>query len=51
MKMSYFVFGTNNMPIAASFYEELFEGMGAQRNLEQGGMTLWISESFLLALV
>ena len=50
MEMSYFRFGTNYMPVAVFFYEKLFERMGAQRHLEQGRMTLWVSESFLFAL-
>lgn len=50
MKMSYFVFGTNNMPAAVAFYDALFDGMGVQRHPDDGRMTLWIGDGFLFAL-
>ena len=50
MKMSYFVFGTNNMSAAVEFYDRLFEGTGVQRHPNEGRMALWIGDGFLFAL-
>ncbi len=50
MKMSYFVFGTNDMAAAIAFYDSLFQGMDIQRHPNEGRMTLWIGEDFLFAV-
>jgi len=50
MKMNYFVFGTNNMKKAVSFYDELFGGCGLNKIHGQGRMTLWGNEGFMFAL-
>lgn len=50
MKLNYFVFGTNTMSAAVSFYDKLFEGTDVQRHPNEGRMTLWLCDSFMFAL-
>ncbi|MEH6649076.1 MAG: VOC family protein [Motiliproteus sp.] len=50
MKMNYFVFGTNQMPQATAFYDQLFDGSGVNRIHSEGRMTLWAGEDFMFAL-
>ena len=48
--MNYFVFGTNNMTKAVSFYDEIFEGSDINKIHDEGRMTLWAGDGFMFAL-
>ncbi|MCJ8320745.1 MAG: VOC family protein [Colwellia sp.] len=50
MKMNYFVLGTNNMPLAVQFYDELFEGSEMNKLNSADRMTLWAGSDFMFAL-
>jgi predicted lactoylglutathione lyase len=50
MKMNYFVFGTNDMQSAVSFYDALFVGSEMKKINDEGRMTLWAGEDFMFAL-
>ena len=50
MKMNYFVFGTNDMQKAVTFYDQLFIDQGLNKVHDQGRMTLWVGEGFMFAL-
>lgn len=50
MRMNYFVFGTNDMPKAVQFYDNLFDGTGMNKIHAEGRMTLWAGEDFMFAL-
>jgi len=50
MKMNYFVFGTNDMPKAVSFYEQIFEGSGVNKVHQEGRMTVWANGEFMFGL-
>jgi len=50
VKMNYFVFGTNDMPKAVGFYDEIFKGSGVNKVQDEGRMTLWMGDGFMFAL-
>ncbi|MCG8668520.1 MAG: VOC family protein [Pseudomonadales bacterium] len=50
MKMNYFVFGTNDMKRAISFYDALFEGCGVSKVHSEGRMSVWANEEFMFGL-
>ncbi|GLX78806.1 hypothetical protein tinsulaeT_21460 [Thalassotalea insulae] len=50
MKMNYFVFGTNNMEKAVSFYDAFFAASKVNKVHAQGRMTLWANEDFMFAV-
>lgn len=50
MRMNYFVFGTNDMPKAVQFYDNLFDDTGMNKIHAEGRMTLWAGEDFMFAL-
>ncbi|BFM14973.1 VOC family protein [Maricurvus nonylphenolicus] len=50
MKMNYFVFGTNNMPKAVNFYDDIFADSGVSKINDEGRMTLWMGDGFMFAL-
>lgn len=50
MNMNYFVFGTNDMQAAISFYDNLFEGTEMNKIHSHGRMTLWAGDNFMFAL-
>jgi len=50
MKMNYFVFGTNNMPAAVKFYDEIFKDNDISKLHDEDRMTLWGGDSFMFAL-
>jgi len=50
MKMNYFVFGTNNMKAAVSFYDALFVDGKLNKMPGEGRMTLWVGDDFMFAL-
>lgn len=50
MKMNYFVFGTNNMEAAVTFYDLIFDNCGMTKLHNEGRMTLWGGKDFMFAL-
>jgi predicted lactoylglutathione lyase len=50
MKMNYFVFGTNNMAAAVTFYDLIFADCGMTKLNDEGRMTLWGGDEFMFAL-
>ena len=50
MKMNYFVFGTNNLPAAVSFYDTLFSGTGISKIHSEGRMTIWAGDGFMFGV-
>lgn len=50
MKMNYFVFGTNNMDVAVTFYDDLFSDGLMNKIHNEGRMTLWAGDGFMFAL-
>ncbi len=50
MKMNYFVFGTNDMTKAVSFYDNIFDGSEVNKIHDEGRMTLWMGDGFMFAL-
>ena len=50
MNMNYFVFGTNDMQRAISFYDGFFAGSGVSKVLSGGRMSVWQKETFMFAI-
>lgn len=50
MKMNYFVFGTNDLPRAISFYDLLFGGSGISKIHSEGRMTIWAGDGFMFGV-
>lgn len=50
MKINYFVFGTNDMKRAISFYDALFEGSGVSKVHSEGRMSVWANEDFMFGI-
>jgi predicted enzyme related to lactoylglutathione lyase len=50
MKMNYFVFGTNDMQRAVTFYDALFEGSAITKIHSEGRMTVWAGEAFMFGV-
>ncbi|MDX2370622.1 MAG: VOC family protein [Colwellia sp.] len=50
MKMNYFVFGTNDMTAAVTFYDLIFADCGMTKLHNEGRMTLWGGNEFMFAL-
>lgn len=50
MKLNYFVFGTNNMLVAVTFYDGIFASSGVNKIHDEGRMTLWATEDFMFAV-
>lgn len=50
MNMNYFVFGTNDMEKAISFYDALFDSSGLAKVHSDGRMTVWAKEEFMFGI-
>jgi hypothetical protein len=50
MKLNYFVVGTNDMSVAVSFYDELFEESELTKIHAEGRMTFWQGPEFMFAV-
>jgi hypothetical protein len=48
--MNYFVFGTNNLPAAVSFYDTLFADSGISKIYSEGRMTIWAGDGFMFGV-
>ena len=50
MKLNYFVFGTNHLKAAISFYDEIFAGSGVSKIHSEGRMTIWAGDGFMFGV-
>lgn len=50
MKMNYFLFGTNDMQRAISFYDAFFADSEVNKIHAEGRMSLWANEAFMFGV-